>query len=117
MKRALFVAVVLLCLAVPVTAAPTCYNCQGGTCWSSIMFQYKNCASSSTGACDAFDDCPYWLASRLDANGAAVTVSCASQPPWDLISSESFSGLQQNDKPVEWQVTAVTVQPAAGNAG
>lgn len=85
---------------------------------SSIMFPYKNCASSSTGACDAFDDCEYWLASaRNDAGSTAseVVVSCKNRPRWDVVRSESYSGLQV-PRTFEWRLMTATVQPALASA-
>ena len=112
MRRAVFFTLMLLLLvATPATAAPTCYNCQNGQCWSSIMFEYRNCISSSTGACDAWEDCPYWLASADNHAGTAnVQVSCKNRSEWELVASDSFSAVQDRAPKLEWRVTGATVQ-------
>ena len=114
MKTGVITAVVFMLFAGVVSAAPTCYTCQNG-CMSSIMFQYKNCASSSTGACDAFDDCPYWGPVAANMSEPGLRVSCKYRQQWDLVRSETFSGMQEATR-TEWRLMSARVQPAVASA-
>lgn len=116
MKSVLPGAVVAILLAGAAGASNRCYDCQLSECWSSIMYPYKNCIASSSGACEAFTDC--WGASaRLDGSTASeVRISCNAPAQWELIRSESFTGLHQSNR-YDWKVTAVRVQPTLASAG